>query len=280
MCVCGGVCVCVDYFFYYYFTGKKVQELPIYKVSSCFHLLSNRTFKEPEDHSQQHPTVSISSTQPPKVTPQPLIHRAPVSATGRRSHLGQPPGSEGRKPHFNSWVKFSPGFVGMFQVVEDGSLVRTIGWKSLRQKMKLLHLLKIYCVWFFGSCAGRGRGHPKDGLVEMSSPRPKWTSPVHGLAAPKTTQCNCCWILRWYEEIFWLILDPESRTWVDLSVCETERKGPFPLCPGGVGFWDLTTKSSLLQVRESDQSLSLLPYRCLLAHDHSVRSLTFCPASR
>uniref|UniRef100_A0A3P8UUY3 General transcription factor IIIC, polypeptide 2, beta n=1 Tax=Cynoglossus semilaevis TaxID=244447 RepID=A0A3P8UUY3_CYNSE len=40
---------------------------------------------------------------------------------------------------------------------------------------------------------------------------------------------------------------------------------------GGVGFWDLTTKSSLLQVRESDQSLSLLPYRCLLAHDHSVR---------
>nr|XP_020473904.1 general transcription factor 3C polypeptide 2 isoform X1 [Monopterus albus] len=49
---------------------------------------------------------------------------------------------------------------------------------------------------------------------------------------------------------------------------------------GVVGLWDLTTKSALLQVRESDGSLSLLPYRCLLAHDHAVRALAFCPASR
>ncbi|XP_026174751.1 general transcription factor 3C polypeptide 2 isoform X2 [Mastacembelus armatus] len=49
---------------------------------------------------------------------------------------------------------------------------------------------------------------------------------------------------------------------------------------GVVGLWDLTTKSPLLRVRESDESLSLLPYRCLLAHDHAVRALAFCPASR
>ncbi|KAF0023886.1 hypothetical protein F2P81_024516 [Scophthalmus maximus] len=49
---------------------------------------------------------------------------------------------------------------------------------------------------------------------------------------------------------------------------------------GVVGFWDLTTKSSLLRVRELDRMLSLLPYRCLRAHDHAVRALAFCPASR
>ncbi|KAG7509092.1 general transcription factor 3C polypeptide 2 [Solea senegalensis] len=49
---------------------------------------------------------------------------------------------------------------------------------------------------------------------------------------------------------------------------------------GTIGFWDLSTKSSLLQVRESDRSLTLLPYRCLFAHDQGVRSLAFCPASR
>ncbi|XP_019108923.1 general transcription factor 3C polypeptide 2 [Larimichthys crocea] len=49
---------------------------------------------------------------------------------------------------------------------------------------------------------------------------------------------------------------------------------------GVVGLWDLATKSALLRVREPDKSLSLLPYRCLLAHDHAVRALAFCPASR
>ncbi|KAA8582879.1 hypothetical protein FQN60_015425 [Etheostoma spectabile] len=49
---------------------------------------------------------------------------------------------------------------------------------------------------------------------------------------------------------------------------------------GVVGLWDLSTKSSLLRVREPGESLSLLPYRCLLAHDHAVRALAFCPASR
>ncbi|XP_005464867.1 general transcription factor 3C polypeptide 2 isoform X2 [Oreochromis niloticus] len=49
---------------------------------------------------------------------------------------------------------------------------------------------------------------------------------------------------------------------------------------GVVGLWDLTAKSALLRVRESDRSLSLLPYRCILAHNNGVRSLAFCPASR
>ncbi|XP_038160054.1 general transcription factor 3C polypeptide 2 [Cyprinodon tularosa] len=49
---------------------------------------------------------------------------------------------------------------------------------------------------------------------------------------------------------------------------------------GLVGLWDLSTKSSLLRVRESDRSMTLLPYRCILAHEHAVRSLVFCPASR
>ncbi|XP_062415644.1 general transcription factor 3C polypeptide 2 isoform X2 [Pungitius pungitius] len=47
---------------------------------------------------------------------------------------------------------------------------------------------------------------------------------------------------------------------------------------GVVGLWDLSTKSALLRLRESE-SLTLLPYRCLMAHDHSVRALAFCPAS-
>ncbi|XP_042359170.1 general transcription factor 3C polypeptide 2 [Plectropomus leopardus] len=49
---------------------------------------------------------------------------------------------------------------------------------------------------------------------------------------------------------------------------------------GIVGLWNLSTKSALLRVRESSRSLSLLPYRCLLAHDGGVRALAFCPASR
>lgn len=49
---------------------------------------------------------------------------------------------------------------------------------------------------------------------------------------------------------------------------------------GVVGLWDLSTKSALLRVREPDESLSLLPYRCFVAHDHAVRALAFCPASR
>ncbi|KAF3850228.1 hypothetical protein F7725_019947, partial [Dissostichus mawsoni] len=49
---------------------------------------------------------------------------------------------------------------------------------------------------------------------------------------------------------------------------------------GTVGLWDLNTKSALLRVRQPDKSLSLLPYRCFLAHDHAVRALAFCPASR
>ncbi|CAF93912.1 unnamed protein product, partial [Tetraodon nigroviridis] len=49
---------------------------------------------------------------------------------------------------------------------------------------------------------------------------------------------------------------------------------------GAVGLWDLTSKSTLLRVREADKSLTLLPYRCFLAHDHAVRALAFCPASR
>ncbi|XP_068565139.1 general transcription factor 3C polypeptide 2 [Cebidichthys violaceus] len=48
---------------------------------------------------------------------------------------------------------------------------------------------------------------------------------------------------------------------------------------GVVGLWDLSTKSPLLRLKESE-SLSLLPYRCLLAHDNGVRALAFCPASR
>ncbi|XP_056283466.1 general transcription factor 3C polypeptide 2 isoform X2 [Pseudoliparis swirei] len=48
---------------------------------------------------------------------------------------------------------------------------------------------------------------------------------------------------------------------------------------GVVGLWDLTTKSALLRLQEPG-SLTLLPYRCLLAHDHAVLALAFCPASR
>ncbi|XP_017290417.1 general transcription factor 3C polypeptide 2 [Kryptolebias marmoratus] len=49
---------------------------------------------------------------------------------------------------------------------------------------------------------------------------------------------------------------------------------------GVVGLWDLSSKSALLRVRESDRSLTLLPYRCIPAHNHTVRALAFCPASR
>lgn len=49
---------------------------------------------------------------------------------------------------------------------------------------------------------------------------------------------------------------------------------------GVVGLWDLSTKSALLRVRESDRSLTLLPYRCILAHDNAVVALALCPSSR
>ncbi|XP_061562893.1 general transcription factor 3C polypeptide 2 [Cololabis saira] len=49
---------------------------------------------------------------------------------------------------------------------------------------------------------------------------------------------------------------------------------------GVVGLWDLSTKSALLRVREPDGSTTLMPYRCILAHDHAVRALAFCPVSR
>ncbi|XP_019738211.1 general transcription factor 3C polypeptide 2 isoform X1 [Hippocampus comes] len=49
---------------------------------------------------------------------------------------------------------------------------------------------------------------------------------------------------------------------------------------GMVGLWDLNTKSALLRVQESRDSPSLLPYKCFHAHEHAVRALRFCPASR
>lgn len=49
---------------------------------------------------------------------------------------------------------------------------------------------------------------------------------------------------------------------------------------GIVGLWDLNTKSALLRVRESTESISLLPYRCFPAHHNAVRAMSFCPASR
>ncbi|XP_029902818.1 general transcription factor 3C polypeptide 2 isoform X2 [Myripristis murdjan] len=49
---------------------------------------------------------------------------------------------------------------------------------------------------------------------------------------------------------------------------------------GIVGLWDLSTKSLLLRVREPDRSMTLLPYKCFLAHDNAVRAMAFCAASR
>nr|XP_061785847.1 general transcription factor 3C polypeptide 2-like [Nerophis lumbriciformis]XP_061785848.1 general transcription factor 3C polypeptide 2-like [Nerophis lumbriciformis]XP_061785849.1 general transcription factor 3C polypeptide 2-like [Nerophis lumbriciformis]XP_061785850.1 general transcription factor 3C polypeptide 2-like [Nerophis lumbriciformis]XP_061785851.1 general transcription factor 3C polypeptide 2-like [Nerophis lumbriciformis] len=49
---------------------------------------------------------------------------------------------------------------------------------------------------------------------------------------------------------------------------------------GIVGLWDLNTKSPLLRVQVSHDSLTLLPFKCFLAHDNAVRALVFCPANR
>nr|XP_057945298.1 general transcription factor 3C polypeptide 2 isoform X2 [Doryrhamphus excisus] len=49
---------------------------------------------------------------------------------------------------------------------------------------------------------------------------------------------------------------------------------------GVVGLWDLNTKSALLRVQGSHDSVTLLPYKCFLAHDHAVRALAFCHANR
>ncbi|XP_057678778.1 general transcription factor 3C polypeptide 2 [Corythoichthys intestinalis] len=49
---------------------------------------------------------------------------------------------------------------------------------------------------------------------------------------------------------------------------------------GIVGLWDLNTKSALLRIKESHDATSLFPYKCFVAHDHAVRALTFCSASR
>ncbi|CAL8318143.1 unnamed protein product [Merluccius merluccius] len=49
---------------------------------------------------------------------------------------------------------------------------------------------------------------------------------------------------------------------------------------GTVGLWDLASCSSLLRVRDPSHGMTLLPYRCFVAHDNAVRALCFCPASR
>ncbi|CAL1585642.1 unnamed protein product [Knipowitschia caucasica] len=49
---------------------------------------------------------------------------------------------------------------------------------------------------------------------------------------------------------------------------------------GHVGLWDLSTRSSLLRIRESDGSMTLLPFQCFIAHDLPVRHVSFAPASR
>ncbi|KAI1897559.1 hypothetical protein AGOR_G00084510 [Albula goreensis] len=49
---------------------------------------------------------------------------------------------------------------------------------------------------------------------------------------------------------------------------------------GSVAFWNLTTKSQLQRVRSSNGSVTLYPYHCFIAHDHVVRTLTWCRASR
>ncbi|XP_060770165.1 general transcription factor 3C polypeptide 2 isoform X2 [Neoarius graeffei] len=48
---------------------------------------------------------------------------------------------------------------------------------------------------------------------------------------------------------------------------------------GLVALWNLSTKSPLLRVRSMDRSLSLYPYHCFLAHDDTVRRLSWCRAS-
>ncbi|XP_028296472.1 general transcription factor 3C polypeptide 2 [Gouania willdenowi] len=48
---------------------------------------------------------------------------------------------------------------------------------------------------------------------------------------------------------------------------------------GTVALWNLSAKSPLLRVRDPKHRVTLLPYRCFLAHDQAVRGLTFCPAS-
>ncbi|KAK7878714.1 hypothetical protein WMY93_030953 [Mugilogobius chulae] len=49
---------------------------------------------------------------------------------------------------------------------------------------------------------------------------------------------------------------------------------------GHVGLWDLVTRSSLLRVKESDGSMTILPFECFIAHDLPVRHVSFYPASR
>ncbi|XP_062858056.1 general transcription factor 3C polypeptide 2 isoform X2 [Trichomycterus rosablanca] len=48
---------------------------------------------------------------------------------------------------------------------------------------------------------------------------------------------------------------------------------------GMVALWDLSTKSPLQRVRSPDKGLSLYPYHCFIAHDNTIRSLSWCRAS-
>ncbi|KAM9496467.1 general transcription factor 3C polypeptide 2 isoform 1-T2 [Clarias gariepinus] len=50
-------------------------------------------------------------------------------------------------------------------------------------------------------------------------------------------------------------------------------------CDGMVALWDLSTKSPLLKVRSTNRSVSLYPYHCFLAHDNTIRRLSWCRAS-
>ncbi|KAI4893402.1 hypothetical protein NFI96_033624 [Prochilodus magdalenae] len=48
---------------------------------------------------------------------------------------------------------------------------------------------------------------------------------------------------------------------------------------GTVALWDLSTKSSLQRVKSPDRSVCIYPYHCFLAHDNTIRSLSWCRAS-
>ncbi|MGH0130974.1 UNVERIFIED_CONTAM: hypothetical protein FKN15_071697 [Acipenser sinensis] len=83
---------------------------------------------------------------------------------------------------------------------------------------------------------------------------------VGSVKASSNSQCGQCFCLDW--------IPMEDHKFLAAGFYD-----------GTVALWNLTTKSLLQRVRQTNESVTLYPYHSFIAHDHAVRVVTWCKAS-
>ncbi|XP_033859284.3 general transcription factor 3C polypeptide 2-like [Acipenser ruthenus] len=83
---------------------------------------------------------------------------------------------------------------------------------------------------------------------------------VGSVQASSNSQCGQCFCLDW--------IPMEDHKFLAAGFYD-----------GTVALWNLTTKSLLQRVRQTNESVTLYPYHSFIAHDHAVRVVTWCKAS-